>query len=60
MGKGYFNCLRQLNKVTTELVPEERIVLLAEKGEGRSVLRENSTYKGGKPNSLPTKWGKAW
>lgn len=57
-GGGDFNCLRQLNKVTSELVPGERIVLLAEKGMGGSVFRENSMYKGGKPNSLRPKMGK--
>lgn len=58
--EGNFNHLRKLNKVTSELVPDERIVLLAgeRKGRGGSVLRENSMYKGGKPNSLPDKWGK--
>lgn len=44
-----------LNKVTFELVLEQRMVLLAENGGvGECILsRQTSMYNGGKPNSLP-------
>ena len=43
-----FICLRQLNKVTFELVLKQRIVPLAENGEGRecTLNRDNSTMVG--------------
>lgn len=37
-------CLRQLNKVTFELVLEERIVLLAENGEEGKVYMQRTAY----------------
>lgn len=54
-GRG-FNCLRQLNKVSWFLKKESSS--WQRRGGGGECVRENSMYKGGKPNRLPPKWEK--